>query len=211
MLSGSAQANILPAKVTAVVNSRILTGDVYKRQIEREISEDQSLTTCRITNKQVNEGPKPPVVETVSVTANKVWEDAGYANRPQTVKLQLYRDGEAYGDAVTVSQDQGWRYVWNGLGTVSYTHLDVYKRQVNDPSDHQDERVEKEKAPHRDLLYLYGVQYGRLPDSDRRSALSLIHIFASSSTIIWPSVTCSRVRPTPNSFAIRIAVKISFA
>ena len=35
--------------------------------------------------------------------------------------------------------------------------------------------------------------------------------FASSSTIIWPSVTCSRVRPTPNSFAIRIAVKISFA
>ena len=41
---------------------------------------------------------------------------------------------------------------------------------VNDPSDHQDERVEKEKTPHRDLLYLYGVQYGRLPDSDRRSA-----------------------------------------
>ena len=28
----------------------------------------------------------------------------------------------------------------------------------------------KEKTPHRDLLYLYGVQYGRLPDSDRRSA-----------------------------------------
>lgn len=88
----------------------------YEKSIEREISEDQSLTTCTITNKQVNEEPKPPVVETVSVTANKVWEDAGYANRPQTVKLQLYRDGEAYGDAVTVSQAQGWRYVWNGLG-----------------------------------------------------------------------------------------------
>ena len=88
----------------------------YEKSIEREISEDQSLTICTITNKQVNEEPKPPVVETVSVTANKVWEDAGYANRPQTVKLQLYRDGEAYGDAVTVSQAQGWRYVWNGLG-----------------------------------------------------------------------------------------------
>lgn len=88
----------------------------YEKSIEREISEDQSLTTFTITNKQVNEEPKPPVVETVSVTANKVWEDAGYANRPQTVKLQLYRDGEAYGDAVTVSQAQGWRYVWNGLG-----------------------------------------------------------------------------------------------
>lgn len=30
MLSGSAQANILPAKVTAVVNSRILTGDTVE-------------------------------------------------------------------------------------------------------------------------------------------------------------------------------------
>ncbi len=87
----------------------------YEKSIDREISEDQSLTTCTITNKQVNEEPKPPVVETVSVTANKVWEDAGYANRPQTVKLQLYRDGEAYGDAVTVSQAQGWRYVWTDL------------------------------------------------------------------------------------------------
>ena len=28
----------------------------------------------------------------------------------------------------------------------------------------------KRKTPHRDLLYLYGVQHGRLPDSDRRSA-----------------------------------------
>lgn len=44
-----------------------------------------------------------------------MWEDAGYAGRPQTVKLQLYRDGEAYGDAVTVSQAQGWRYVWTDL------------------------------------------------------------------------------------------------
>ena len=84
----------------------------YEKSIEREISEDQSLTTFTITNKQVNEEPKPPVVETVSVTANKVWEDAGYANRPQTVKLQLYRDGEAYGDAVTVSQAQVLIFFW---------------------------------------------------------------------------------------------------
>ena len=87
----------------------------YEKSITTEISEDQTLTTCTITNKQVKEEPKPPVAETVSVTANKVWEDAGYTGRPQTVKFQLYRDGEAYGDAVTVSQDQGWRYVWTDL------------------------------------------------------------------------------------------------
>ena len=59
-----------------------------------------------------------------------------------------------------------------GLLALGTLQLDRNHRgqYVNDPSDHQDERVEKEKTPHRDLLYLYGVQYGRLPDSDRRSA-----------------------------------------
>ena len=32
--------------------------------------------------KQVNEEPKPSVVETVSIIANKVWDDAGYAGCP---------------------------------------------------------------------------------------------------------------------------------
>lgn len=87
----------------------------YERSIRMETSDDQAVTTCTITNKQVTEEPKPPVQEKISITANKVWEDAGYTGRPQTVKLQLYRDGEAYGDAVTVSQAQGWRYVWTDL------------------------------------------------------------------------------------------------
>ena len=87
----------------------------YERSIRMETSDDQAVTTCTITNKQVTEEPKPPVQEKISITANKVWEDAGYTGRPQTVKLHLYRDGEAYGDAVTVSQAQGWRYVWKDL------------------------------------------------------------------------------------------------
>lgn len=87
----------------------------YERSIRMETSDDQAVTTCTITNKQVTEEPKPLVQEKISITANKVWENAGYTGRPQTVKLQLYRDGEAYGDAVTVSQAQGWRYVWKDL------------------------------------------------------------------------------------------------
>lgn len=87
----------------------------YERSIRMETSDDQVVTTYTITNKQVTEEPKPPVQEKISITANKVWEDAGYTGRPESVKLQLYRDGEAYGDAVTVSQDQGWRYVWTDL------------------------------------------------------------------------------------------------
>ena len=56
------------------------------------------------------------------------------------------------------------------VGLLALGTLLSRSQYVNDPSDHQDECVEKEKTPHRDLLYLYGVQHGRLPDSDRRSA-----------------------------------------
>ncbi len=80
----------------------------YERKI---VSEGNSWT---ITNKlKASEIPKP--MDTVSVTANKVWEDADDAKRPDSVKFQLYRDGEAYGNAAEVTQDQGWRYVWTGL------------------------------------------------------------------------------------------------
>ena len=61
-----------------------------------------------------------------------------------------------------VSEDQcGTSGTRNPVIQLDRNHRSQY---VNDPSDHQDERVEK-KTPHRDLLYLYGVQYGRLPDS----------------------------------------------
>ena len=39
-------------------------------------------------------------------------------------------------------------------------------------SGDQDEFLEKKKKPYHGVLYLYGVQYGRLPDTDRRPAAS---------------------------------------
>ena len=53
MLSGSAQANILPAKVTAVVNSRILTGDTVesvKKHLEDIVPEEVEVRVLNGSN-----------------------------------------------------------------------------------------------------------------------------------------------------------------
>ena len=64
-------------------------------------------------------GPYPfvrePEGENPSVTVRKVWEDDDPAARPETVQMQLYCNGRAYGEAVTVGADTNWTYTWFNL------------------------------------------------------------------------------------------------
>lgn len=61
----------------------------------------------------------PPVIVpdnyTVSVSVSKVWKDGGSSNRPSYVSVQLYRNGNAYGNTVTLSESNSWRYTWSNL------------------------------------------------------------------------------------------------
>lgn len=61
--------------------------------------------------------PVTPVVPgtTTSVTVNKAWADDEGVDRPESVSVQLYADGVAYGAPVTVSGDYGWSYTWYDL------------------------------------------------------------------------------------------------
>ena len=52
---------------------------------------------------------------TVSVSVSKVWKDGGSSNRPSYVSVQLYRNGNAYGNTVTLSESNSWRYTWSNL------------------------------------------------------------------------------------------------
>lgn len=64
-----------------------------------------------------------------SLTVTKAWEDNGNQDgkRPASVQVQLYADGTASGDPVTLNADNNWTYTWEQLperssGTaVSYT------------------------------------------------------------------------------------------
>ena len=58
---------------------------------------------------------------TISKTVKKVWDDENnkYDERPASVKVQLYADGTAYGDPVTLTSDTNWTYTWNNLPKMS--------------------------------------------------------------------------------------------
>ena len=52
---------------------------------------------------------------TSKLTVQKAWEDEGYYARPESVVVTLLRDGVAYGDSVTLTEDDNWSYSWEGL------------------------------------------------------------------------------------------------
>ena len=59
---------------------------------------------------------------------------------------------------------------------IRYTVIQLYRNNrcqyADGPSGDQDEFLEKKKKPYHGILYLHGIQHGRLPDSDRRPAAS---------------------------------------
>ncbi len=52
-----------------------------------------------------------------SVSVAKRWDDSGNRDgkRPDSVKVQLYADGEKVGDPVTLNKSNDWRYTWSEL------------------------------------------------------------------------------------------------
>ena len=56
-------------------------------------------------------------VERTSVSVSKVWDDRNDQDgvRPSSVSVQLYADGKASGDPVTLDAANSWKYTWSGL------------------------------------------------------------------------------------------------
>ena len=77
--------------------------------------------TVNITEPTVDGGKK------ISVTVNKTWKNDKSSSRPSSVKMQLYRDGKAYGSTVTLNSGNGWKYTWSNLD-------DSYKWTVDEPN-----------------------------------------------------------------------------
>ena len=55
--------------------------------------------------------------EKTSVSVQKIWDDVDDVSgkRPDSIVVQLYGDGEAVGDEVTLSEANGWSYTWTEL------------------------------------------------------------------------------------------------
>lgn len=52
--------------------------------------------------------------ETINASVLKIWDDNGYAGRPDAATVQLLKDGEAYDEQV-LDAGNNWRYAWTGL------------------------------------------------------------------------------------------------
>ena len=63
----------------------------------------------------------------VDLAVTKVWVNDTPSLRPESVLVQLYRDGAAQGDPVELNDANGWRYVWSGLdGSADWTVDELY-------------------------------------------------------------------------------------
>ena len=81
------------------------------------------------TEKTPDPDPDPkPGDDDVDISVSKVWKDDDSDLRPDSISVQLYRGGKAYGDEVTLSEDNDWRYTWRDLNdgyTWSVEEVDV--------------------------------------------------------------------------------------
>ena len=65
-----------------------------------------------------NPTPEPePITDTTNIAVGKVWMDSDNADgiRPSSVTVQLYRNGVAYGNPVTLNEANDWWYRWDHL------------------------------------------------------------------------------------------------
>jgi len=66
----------------------------------------------------------------------KAWDDANDQDgiRPESINVQLYADGVAYGEAVTLGEGNHWSYTWEGLNINQSGEPIVYSvQEVNVP------------------------------------------------------------------------------
>ena len=64
----------------------------------------------------------PPQENHIAVTVSKVWRPA--ANHPNSVLVQLYRNGNPHGNPVALNDGNGWKHTWTGLDTSSVWTVD---------------------------------------------------------------------------------------
>lgn len=82
---------------------------------------DDGFTVTNTYNKQ---GGGDPIITPTTVSVTKFWNDGGSEDRPNSVSVQLYKNGMAYGSPVTLSVANNWHYEWTGLDNYSIWTVD---------------------------------------------------------------------------------------
>lgn len=83
-----------------------------------------------ITNTE-NTNPQP----TTTYTVHKVWDLGSGETVPDSVQMQLYENGAAYGSPVAVTRTYGWTYTWTGLPQTENGKLNTWSVKEVDPDN----------------------------------------------------------------------------
>ncbi|MDE7248588.1 MAG: Cna B-type domain-containing protein, partial [Lachnospiraceae bacterium] len=91
--------------------------DKFKEGVEIEYTLTEDVVTGYSTTVDGFDITNSYTPGVTSRTVNKVWDDDGNRDslRPVSIRVQLYADGEAYGEEVILSEANGWSYTWSDL------------------------------------------------------------------------------------------------
>ena len=108
----SITANGLPAGLTYTVEETDANTDGYTTSNSGNTGTIPSGDTAKVyfTNTK-HEGE----ALTTSVSVQKVWKIDNGGEQPESVKVQLEKDGQPYGNPVTLSDKNGWKHEWKDL------------------------------------------------------------------------------------------------
>lgn len=108
----SITANGLPAGLTYTVEETNANADGYTTSNSGNTGTIPSGDTAKVyfTNTK-HEGE----ALTTSVSVQKVWKIDNGGEQPESVKVQLEKDGQPYGNPVTLSDKNGWKHEWKDL------------------------------------------------------------------------------------------------
>jgi hypothetical protein len=93
-------------------------------------------TGFTITNTEEKTTPPTPVTPTYTTyTVHKVWDLGSGEAVPDSVQMQLYKNGAAYGSPVAVTRASGWTYTWTGLPQTENGKLNTWSVKEVDPDN----------------------------------------------------------------------------
>ena len=93
-------------------------------------------TGFTITNTENTTPPTPnPQPTYTTYTVHKVWALGSGEAVPDSVQIQLYKNGEAYGSPVSVTRASGWMYTWTGLPQTENGKLNTWSVKEVDPDN----------------------------------------------------------------------------
>jgi hypothetical protein len=111
------------AKTDASGNEYIYTvGEKKMDGYDATVTQDEKTKDFTITNKPSQTPPTPTPSPTYHhVTVQKVWKLDDGRTRPDSVQVQLMKNGTAYGQPVTLNDANNWTCTWDGLADDSST------------------------------------------------------------------------------------------